>query len=235
LDQLQRGPSEAQITQAQVAVEQAQIALDRAKLNMAQATLVAPFDGMVTAVHVSAGELASGVLIEMVADDSLEVVLSVDEVDVGEIAVGQTAVLTLEAWPNNEIYGKVRTIAPKATNDNSGLVSYNVYLTMDETDLPILNGMTANANLVTANRENVLLVPNAAIEVDRANGTYNVNRAVHNADGSTTTETVAVTIGLRDNQFTQIVSGLNEDDEVAIGRMAPVEEFNGGGPFGRRN
>jgi hypothetical protein len=58
---------------------------------------------------------------------------------------------------------------------------------------------------------------------------------VHNADGSTTTETVAVTIGLRDNQFTQIVSGLNEDDEVAIGRMAPVEEFNGGGPFGRRN
>jgi HlyD family secretion protein len=235
LDQLQRSPSEAQITQAQVAVEQTQIALDRATLNLEQATLVAPFNGMVTAVHVSAGELASGVLIEMVADDSLEVVLSVDEVDVGEIAVGQTAVLTLEAWPNDEINGQVRTIAPKATSDNSGLVSYDVYLTMDETDLPILNGMTANANLVTANRENVLLVPNAAIEVDRANGTYSVNRAVHNADGSTTTETVAVTIGLRDNQFTQIVSGLSEGDEVAIGRMAPVEEFNGGGPFGGRN
>jgi HlyD family secretion protein len=233
LDKLQRGPSEAQMTQAQVAVELAQIALDRAKLNLAQAMLVAPFAGTVTAVHVSAGESATGVLVEMVADDSLEVVLSVDEVDVGTIAVGQTAVLTLEAWPNDGINGEVRRIAPKATNDNSGLVSYDVYLTMDATDLPVLNGMTANANLVTARRDGVLLVPNAAIEVDRASGTYSVNVVQRDAEGNVTTETVNVTIGLRDNQFTQIVDGLNEGDEVAIGSIvAPQLDFSG--PFGGR-
>ncbi len=233
LDALLRGPSEAQREQTEIAVAQAQIALDRARLNLAQATLTAPFAGTVTAVHVSTGELASGVLVEMVAGDSLEVVLNLDEVDIGTVVVGQTAVLTLEAWPNSEISGEVRTIAPKATDNSSGLVTYDVHLTLAETDLPVLTGMTANANLVTANRENVLLVPNAAIEVDRANGQYNVNRVQRDAAGNITTETVPVTIGLRDDQFTEIVAGLNEGDEVVIGSIAPVQQF--GGPFGGGN
>jgi HlyD family secretion protein len=233
LDGLLRGPSEAQIAQAQVAVAQAQIGLNRTRSNLAQATLTSPFAGTVTAVHVSVGELASGVLVEMVANDSLEVVLSLDEVDIGTVVVGQTAVLTLEAWPNSEISGEVRMIAPKATDNGSGLVTYDVHLTLAETDLPVLTGMTANANLVTANRENVLLVPNATIEVDRANGQYNVNRVQWDAAGNITTETVPVTIGLRDDQFTEIVAGLNEGDEVVIGSIAPVQQF--GGPFGGGN
>jgi HlyD family secretion protein len=233
LDALLRGPSEAQIAQAQVAVAQAQIGLNRTRSNLVQATLTAPFAGTVTAVHVSTGELASGVLVEIVAGDSLEVVLNLDEVDIGTVVVGQTAVLTLEAWPNSEISGEVRTIAPKATDNSSGLVTYDVHLTLAETDLPVLTGMTANANLVTANRENVLLVPNAAIEVDRANGQYNVNRVQRDAAGNITTETVPVTIGLRDDQFTEIVAGLNEGDEVVIGSIAPVQQF--GGPFGGGN
>ena len=233
LDALLRGPSEAQIAQAQVAVAQAQIGLNRTRSNLVQATLTAPFAGTVTAVHVSTGELASGVLVEMVAGDSLEVVLNLDEVDIGTVVAGQTAVLTLEAWPNSEISGEVRTIAPKATDNSSGLVTYDVHLTLAETDLPVLTGMTANANLVTANRENVLLVPNAAIEVDRANGQYNVNRVQRDAAGNITTETVPVTIGLRDDQFTEIVAGLNEGDEVVIGSIAPVQQF--GGPFGGGN
>ena len=190
LDQLLRGPSEARIVQAEVAVAQAQISLERANLNLAQAVLVAPFAGTITAVHVTAGEQAAGVLIEMVADDSLEVVLSVDEVDVGDIVVGAltpvslTAVLTLESWPNEEIDGEVRFIAPKAADNNSGLVTYDVHLALGDTDLPVLTGMTANANLVTAQREGVLLVPNAAIEVDRGNGTYSVNLVQRDAEGT---------------------------------------------------
>jgi hypothetical protein len=50
-----------------------------------------------------------------------------------------------------------------------------------------------------------------------------------------TTEVVPVTIGLRDNQVTQIVAGLSEGDELAIGSIAPVQQFNGGGPFGGGN
>ena len=235
LDQLLRDPSAARIVQAEVAVAQAQISLDRANLNWEQAVLVAPFAGTVTAVHVTAGEIASGVLVEIVADDSLEVVLSVDEVDVGDIVVGQTAVLTLESWPNSEIEGEVRFIAPKAANNNSGLVTHDVHLAMGATDLPVLTGMTANANLITAQRDGVLLVSNAAIEVDRSNGTYSVNLVQRDAEGAITTEVVPVTIGLRDSGFTQVVDGLSEGDEVAIGTIAPVLEFNGGGPFGGGN
>ncbi|MEJ2747560.1 MAG: HlyD family efflux transporter periplasmic adaptor subunit [Anaerolineae bacterium] len=170
LDQLQRGPSDYQITQAEVAVEQAQISLQQAERNLAEATLTAPFDGVVTAVHVHVGEMANGILVEMVDPGSLEVVLAVDEVDMSNITIGQPATITLETWPNEPISGQVTAVAPKASNDASALVTYDVFLGLGKTDLPILVGMTADAKLVTASLTNVLLVPNAAVNVDRTNG-----------------------------------------------------------------
>jgi multidrug efflux pump subunit AcrA (membrane-fusion protein) len=186
-------------------------------------------------VHVSEGEIASGIVVELADLNSLEVVLSVDEVDIGLVAIGQTAVLNLESWPDTDITGEISTITPNATANNNATVTYDVHVSLAQTDLPILLGMTANADLITAEKENVLLVPNAAIQADRANGTYSVNRVHRNPEGNITTEEVQVTIGLRDNQFTEITSGLNEGDELLIGSTAPIINFGGpgnGGPFG---
>jgi HlyD family secretion protein len=243
-DQLLRGPSEAQIVTAEVAVEQARLALAQAENNLARATLAAPFAGTITAITVSQGEQATGVVMELVDNNTLEVVLNIDEVDMADLALGQPATVTLETWPGVAIPGEVASIAPRATADDSALVTYEVYLTLDESDLPILVGMTANADLVTAQKEAVLLLPNAAINVDRATGTYSVNLVTQN-DGSAppaTTET-PVTIGLRDGRYTEITSGLEAGDEVMISNALPVQGFGPGedpgdgqpqqgGPFG---
>lgn len=230
LDRLQRGPTGAQIAVAESQVEQARIALERAQRNLADATLYAPFDGVVTAVYVNAGEQAQGILVDMVDPDSLEVVLDVDEVDIGSITPGQEATITLEAWPEEEITAQVAAIAPEASDDNSDLVTYEVYLSIGETERPVRVGMTANADLVTAQRDDVLLAPNAAIQVNRNQGVYTVNRVVSEADGEITTEPVTVTIGLRDREFTQITGGLSEGDRLLIGNDLPVFSFGNGGP-----
>lgn len=242
LDRLQRGPSQSQIVQMETAVVQARVALQRAENDLAEATLYAPFDGVVTAVNGQPGEQASGILVALVDPASLEVVLDVDEVDIGKVNVGQPATLTLESWPDVDIVGEVVSIAPIATQDNTAVVSYQVYISLGETELPVLVGMTANARLLTDTVKDVLLVPNAAINANREKGTYTVNKVITNASGAQTLTEVEVTIGLRDGRYTQITSGLQAGDELIIGSVTPRFQFGngdgppdngqGGGPFG---
>jgi HlyD family secretion protein len=227
LTALQEGPSEAQIVAAQTAVEQARISLERAKNELAEATLTAPFAGVITAVHVNEGEFSNGVAVELVDSSSLEIVLDVDEADIGSISLGQPATITLESWPQTEISGQVASITPQAKNDASALVVYEVYLSLGESGLPVRVGMTANADLVTSKNENVLLLPNQAINADRSNGTYSVNLVI--ADGGDESfQEVEVGIGLRDARFTQILNGLQEGDRVLVGDNLPVQRFGPG-------
>jgi HlyD family secretion protein len=210
LAKLQEGASEEQIAIAKAQAEQTQVALGNARARLEDAALTAPFDGLVTAVHVAAGERASGRAIELIDPDSIEAILYVDEIDIGGISEGQATTITLESWPDEELEGTVTAIAPKARVQQE-IVTYEVHITFDNSALPIRSGMTANADLVTAERTNVLLVPNRAISADRETGTYYVNRVQGNE-----TSRVDVTIGLRDSQYTEIKDGLREGDEVSL-------------------
>jgi HlyD family secretion protein len=244
LASLVAGPSVEDIAIAEAGVDQARLALEGAEEALDKATITAPFDGIVTAVTVTEGEFATGNVVEIVSSD-LEVVLSVDEIDVGSLRTGQPAVITLETWPDMEITGVVASIAPAAGNNGSGIVTYDVQIALEETALPILIGMTANARLITAEHEDALLVPNAAITADREAGTFTVNLVTGenerpgNLPSVPTTEKVEVVIGLKDGQYTQVLSGLSAGDEVIIGEIvAPVLRFgpggnnDDGGPFG---
>lgn len=224
LAMLLRGASEEKLAIAEAQVEQARIALEEARDNLAKATLVAPFDGVVTKVYVQVGEWASGVAVDLMDYRSLEVVLDVDEMDIGSLAIGQQAVVILEAWPEEELTGEIVSIAPKA-NKAGEIVTYQVHLRMNAGKLPIRSGMTANAELITARRENVLLVPNRAIIADRQAGKYYVNRI----QGDTVVKT-EVTIGLRDKNYTEITSGLSEGDQLFIGEVSEKLDFRHGPP-----
>jgi HlyD family secretion protein len=226
------GPTEAERTQAELAVRQAELTLAAAQESLDKATVVAPFAGLVTAVNVSEGEYATGVVIELVNSSSLEVVLSVDEVDIGQLALGQPAEITLEPWPDEVVQTAVGAIAPSASQDSSGLITYEVHLGLAQGDLPVLLGMTANAKLFTAKRDGVLLVPSGAVKTDRQTGSSTVNLVQRTADGQLQTETVPVTIGLGDGTNTQIIDGLAEGDEVLLGTLQ-ISQGGGGGPFGR--
>jgi HlyD family secretion protein len=226
------GPSESNITIYEIRLAQARTALQEALNNLADATLTAPFDGTITAVNVSEGELASGLVATIVDRSSLEVVLNVDEIDVGRLALDQPALVIMETWPEVKIESFVTAIAPVASVSGNGIVSYDVSLSLQESSLPILVGMTANADLVTANREEVLLVPNAAITADRENGTFTVNLVRTEADGARSTVPVEVTVGLKDKDYTQIIDGLVEGDVVVVGTFAAPTQTFGFGPGG---
>jgi len=229
LDSLLRGPSAEQIVLARAQVEKARISLDRARLNLARASLVAPFDGLVTQVYSRAGEWAAGLAVEIVNSHSLEVVLDVDEVDLGAIAVGQPALVTLEPWPDQQIKGELTFIAPQASN-KGGVVVYEVHVSLPAGDLPARTGMTANAQVTTAELHDVLLVPNRAIISDRQTGKYYVNRLQGNAQ-----QRVEVTIGLRDSTYTQITGGLEPGDQVSIAQAQQGMSAMQGPPSGMRD
>ena len=226
LANLTAGPTDEALTVAQTQVEQASLTLADAQEALAKATIKAPFDGQVTQVHVSQGEYATGAVVELVSN-ALYVLLSVDEMDVGALAVGQPARVTLEPWPDVEIAAEISSIAPSASVGRDGIVSFDVRLDLGATDLPARIGMTAEAELITAQSENVLLVPNAAIMADRQAGTYSVNLVIGEAD---VVKRVPVTIGLQDTDWTEITNGLTEGDRVAVGELkAPTQRR---GPFG---
>jgi len=224
LTMLLEGASEERLTIAEAQVAQAQISLEEAQDNLTKATVKAPFDGVVTEVYVAVGEWATGLAVDLMDSSSLEVVLDVDEIDIGSLAVGQQAIVTLETWPDEELTGELVSIAPKARSGTE-IVTYQVHLSVDAGELPIRSGMTANAELVTANRENVLLAPNRAITADRQANKYYVNLV----QGDTTAKT-EVTIGLRDNKYTEITSGLKDGVELFIGEVSEMLDFTQGPP-----
>ncbi len=234
LASLQEGASDEKIAIAKAQVEQARINLQDALENLDKASLLAPFDGVITAVHVTEGEIANGPAIDIADASNLEVVLSVDEVDIGDLAVGQPAVITLETWPDQEISGEIVGIAPKATVDNSAIVSYEVRLSLGEIDLPIRIGMTAEADLITAAKKGVLLVPTQAITPNRAAGTYTVNLVETGPEGSLTTRTIEVTTGLKDGAYTEITGGLKEGDQLSLKVLTTDADEQPGGLFDRR-
>ncbi len=229
LGSLVRGASEEQIAVARAQVEKARISLERARLNLSRAALVAPFDGLVTQVYSREGEWATGPAVELVESSSLEVVLDVDEVDLGAIAVGQPALVTLEPWPDQQIRGELTFIAPQAS-DKGGIVIYEVHVSLPAGDLPARPGMTANAEVTIAELHDVLLVPNRAIISDRQAGKYYVNRPQGNAQ-----QRVEVTIGLRDSTYTQITSGLEPGDQVSIAQTQQGTGSLQGPPSGMRD
>jgi HlyD family secretion protein len=212
------------MVEAQVA--QARISLANAQSRLADAQLVAPFDGVVTAVYLAEGEWATGPAIELTDTSSLEVVLDVDEVDIGLISPGQRTRVTLETWPEEEFEGEVVRIAPTGSTQNE-IVTYQVHVRLDSKDRPVRTGMTANAELITTERDGVLLVANRAITVDRDEGKY----FVHRVDGETVSRT-EVTIGMRDGSYTEVTSGLQEGDSVVIDYAQSDFPF---GPDGSRD
>jgi HlyD family secretion protein len=140
--------------------------------------------------------------------------VNVDEVDVAQLAEGQTAFLSFDALTGEQVVGTVNYIAPSSTNVG-GAVAYAVEISFEPGSLPVRLGMTADVDIVADSAEDALLVPNQAIEVDREAGRYYV--IVQKPDG--TTERLEVEIGLRDGTHTQIVEGLNEGDLVMLPKL----------------
>lgn len=205
---LQAGSDANTLALAQNNVDSAEIALEQAKLNLAQTQVVAPFDGVVTAVDIQVGQSASGAAITIADLENLEVVVNMSEVDVTQIAVGQSVEVTLDAVSDVTLNGAVTQIAPAGTQ-SSGVVNYPVTVTLEKTPDTIKTGMTANLTITTAEHDDVLAVPNRAIK------TVNKQKVVYVVTDGQQVLTPVET-GLSGESMTEITGGLSEGDVVVV-------------------
>jgi RND family efflux transporter MFP subunit len=210
LDLLLEGVSEEQIEAVEAQVAQARVALKQAELSLEQATLVAPFEGVVAAVNVTIGEQASAGLpaVTMVDKSECFITVSVDEIDVAQIEKGQAAEITLDALPETTITGTVKRIAP-ASGLEEGIVTYDVTIGLAPTDAPIRVDMTANATILVDELDDVLQIPTWVVRVDPDSGQAYVHRRVGDK-----IERVDVKLGVRHQGTVQVLDGLTEGDEV---------------------
>jgi HlyD family secretion protein len=153
---------------ARASVAQAQAALKTDDTNLAKGTIRSPVDGVVLTRKVEPGQtvvaaMTIPVLFTLAEDlKTMELQVKVDEADVGHVELGQPATFTVSAWPGRNFPASIKRVGIGSTiTDN--VVTYKTVLDVGNDDLALRPGMTATASIVTAKRENVLLVPNAAL------------------------------------------------------------------------
>jgi HlyD family secretion protein len=233
LDRLRRGASAAQVEVAQAAVDQAQLAIEQAKRRLDNARIIAPWDGVVTAVNAVEGTLAGGVggpAIQIADTGKYHLDVQVDELDVADLAEGQTVTVEVDALPDQKLTGAVISIAPSAATSPTGGVTYKVRIDIDPTEAALRAGMSATANILASTRDNVLLVPNRTVQIERDSGQTFVERLT---DGIP--QKVEVRLGLRTEQQSEVRAGLAEGDQVIIRNRSSLEKLQQtfqGGPGG---
>ncbi len=196
------------VENAKIDVEQAQKALDEVKNTGPE--VKAPFDGVVTRVDVEEGDTVSAIIpiIYLMDPASKELVVEVDELDVTEVTPGQKVNIEVDALPGLKLEGKVSSISLLPTQA-AGVVVYDVKIGFDApADLGLRLGMSATADIIIAERKNVLLVPDRAINQDsQGRTTVEIRLNEQTAERK-------VVIGVSDGTQTEIVSGLKEGEVV---------------------
>ncbi len=199
---------------AEAQLKQAELNLESAKQRLTDAVLTSPISGTVAELNVKVGEQvgAGGLKPAAVVSDlsSFHIDVGIDENNIGALQDQQPVVITVDALPDQTLTGRVDYLAPTAT-DNSGVVTYKVIISLDKTDQPVRGGMSANADIITDVRDNVLIVPNWTIRIDRQTGKSYVY--VQRGDK---VEEIEIVTGLRNANESEVVSGLNEGEVLVV-------------------
>jgi len=251
--QLQAALAAAERAQAAVKSASADIALSQASLKSSQTSLDktkirSPIDGIVLSRNVEAGQtvaasMTTPVLFVLAKDlKRMELTVAVDEADIGRVREDQKATFTVDAYPNRKFSAVLKSLRNLPTTTNN-VVTYEAVLEVNNDDLALRPGMTATATIVTEERKNVLLAPNAALRFQplkpeassspggfrlfgpprRPRGGSRANGKPGGASGSSVwvleggqPQRVAVKTGLSDGQSTELVKGPKESTELVV-------------------
>jgi HlyD family secretion protein len=200
-------PTDISAQEAQV--EQAKATVDSVKAKIQNSQIVAPISGTVTKFDAKIGQLAtpSVPLVSIMADNGYEVDAGVSETDVGKILVGNVVTMTLDAFPNETFTGSVFYLAPSETN-TQGVINYQVKISFDKADARLKSGLTANIDIQTKRKDNVLVLPQYAI-LQNNEGTF-----VETLENKTTKQN-KVMLGIQDQKGNvEIISGVTEGEQV---------------------
>ncbi len=153
---------------ARAAVVQAEAALKTDETNLAKGTIRSPVNGVVLLRKVEPGQTVAATMttpvLFTIAEDltKMELQIKVDEADVANVKLGQPATFTVSAWSKRTFPATIQRVGIGSTTTDN-VVTYKTVLVVENEDLALRPGMTATASITTANRENVLMVPNAAL------------------------------------------------------------------------
>ncbi|MEP6887868.1 MAG: efflux RND transporter periplasmic adaptor subunit [Nitrospirales bacterium] len=235
----------ATLAVSEAAVKQAAAALEAAELDVTYTVIRSPVDGNVISRQVEVGQRLSASFsiptLFLIAEDltQMQVDAAVSESDIGGMSIGKEATFTVDAYPGAQFQGRVRQVrnAPVSVQN---VVTYDVVIGVENKDLRLKPGMTANVAIIVAQKDDVLKAPNAALrftpaksEQPEGSGGQAVSTSEGHSrghDGSSDARTVwklgasgdpepiPVHVGISDGNMTEIITdGLTESDEVIIG------------------
>lgn len=253
--------AEAQLRSAEFGVSQAQASLDEAQDRLSKTIIRAPMAGKVTRLNVEQGETViigtmnnAGSLILTISDLSvIEAVMQVDETDVPQVSLGDSASVRIDAFPDRVFTGRVTEIGNSAirppsqqTAGQQAAIDFEVVITLDPTDADLRPDLSATADIVTDVRDDVLTVPIIALTVrepeadsaaaDTASAKASDGpKAVKDqegvflvGDGKVTF--TPITVGISGQEYFEVVSGLQAGDTVVAGPYQVIRQLKNGDP-----
>jgi HlyD family secretion protein len=219
----------AQVAAARAQIEQSQAELATAQLDLRRTRIVAPTGGVVINKLVEPGTTVAASfqtpnLFEIASDTTrMQVEASVDEADIGQVREGQDVRFTVDSYPDDRFSAVVRQIR-KSANEAQNVVSYLVILEVDNRDGKLLPGMTANVEIVTARKQDVLRVPASALRFrpraeDRPEGVKfgpDVTMVFVPGNDPYKPEARKVKVGLIGEDHAEILSGISAGTKILV-------------------
>lgn len=230
----------AQVAAARAQIQQSQAELATAQLDLRRTRIIAPTSGVVINKLVEPGTTVAASfqtpnLFEIASDTTrMQVEASVDEADIGQIREGQDVRFTVDSYPDDRFAAVVRQIR-KSASEAQNVVSYLVILEVDNRDGKLLPGMTANVEIVTARRPDVLRVPASALRFrpraeDRPEGVKfgpDVTMVFVPGDDPYKPQARKVKVGLSGEEHAEILSGVTAGTKVLV-RSRSLDREAGG-------
>ena len=237
---------QAELQGARDQVEQKEAALTQAQINLDHTTIRSPVDGVVVNRAVDVGQTVAATLqaptLFTIAQDVtlMQVETSVDEADIGRIRADTPVTFTVDAFPGETFTGTVSQIR-KAPQVAQNVVTYIVVVAVANPTGKLLPGMTANVKFVTAQKDNVLKVPNAALRFRPPGAAVSTPESASGKPGRLATvwilgadrrpAPIQLTLGITDGTFTEVVRGeLNAGQEVLVGLESTAPAAAPGAP-----
>ena len=231
--------AEAQLSASKAAVAQTKAALDFAETNFRYTKIISPVDGTVISRNVDVGQTVAAsfqtpTLFNIAQDlTRMQIDTSVDEADIGKIKVEQTVEFAVDAYPDITFRGKVSEVR-NAPITVQNVVTYDVVVRVDNPELKLKPGMTANVSIILDEKKGVLRVPNAALRFRPPESSKAITPQKGSADqkGSAVwvlengkPKRIKVTTGIGDGSYTEVVSGeLKEGDAVIVESIGGVKK-----------
>ena len=228
------------------------------KTNQGYAIVVTPVSGVVIDRQIDVGQTVAAsfqapILFKIAQDlRNMQIDSSFAEADIGRIKVGQIVHFSVDAFPNMAFDGIVKQVRLNAVTTQN-VVTYDVVVTVDNPDEILAPGMTAYVNVVTAEKKDILLLPNAALrykpttldtkKVEGAQKQFDMKSKKEKKDSNTGTvyvlengepKAIKISVGITDNRFCEVISDtLKVGDKIILEETKPNSNKINGSPMGR--